>query len=289
MSLIICLSMGLSLNTPAREVTATEPSTVSGVKDIDKMVEDCIKNCIDSAFSMENVAEVIDNFVKKNKGDDESWSIEVIDLRTGQQTGYMEDLSQTAASSVKLFVAGAIMENLESVEERYPADVVERLMRAMLVISDNESSSELIAMLGNGSTDEGKSVVNDYCTKYGYDDTYIGILFSGVDPTGEYNITSAGDTAMFLQDIYNNELPGSETILDLMKASERLEKIPAALPGNVTSANKSGELDNTSNDSAIVFASHPFVLSILLDDIEFFRAGELIRELTEEVLPLFEQ
>lgn len=286
---MICLSMGLNLNTPAREVTATEPSTVSGVQDIDKMVEDCIKNCIDSAFSIENVAEVIDNFVKKNKGNDESWSIEVIDLRTGQKTGYMEDLSQTAASSVKLFVAGAVMENLESVEERYPADVVEQLMRAMLIISDNESATELVAMLGDGSTDEGKSVVNDYCTRYGYDDTYIGILFSGVDPTGEYNITSAGDTAMFLQDIYNGELPGSETILDLMKESQRVEKIPAVLPGDISSANKTGELDFTSNDSAIIYAEHPFVLSVLLDDIDFIRAGQLIRQLTEEVLPLFEQ
>lgn len=297
LSLLLAIS---SLPAASEKITATETPTLSSPAEIESMVEDCINTTINGQFSIEKVAEVIDSFEKENHSENADWSVEVIDLATGRSAGYDEEEMQTAASSVKLFIAGAIMEEfgsdplLEEGEEQEKTETamdpdILYMLRSMLIISDNDAATSLIYVLGNGSSTRGKEAVNEYCRRYGFDSTYLGILFTGIDPDGTYNATSAHDTARFMEMIYNDELPGSTLLLDLLSQSERLEKIPAALPAGIRSANKTGELDMTQNDTAIIYAKRPFVLSILIDDEDFFQGGRLIRDLTQEIFPIFNE
>ena len=46
----------------------------------------------------------------------------------------------------------------------------------------------------------------------------------------------------------------SERILEALRDQQRTSKIPAGVPKEVETANKTGELDNVDNDAAIVWS-----------------------------------
>lgn len=187
----------------------------------------------------------------------------------------------TAASTIKLFVAAAVMDQYETLCDRYGQESVDGLLKAMLVISDNDSATELVSMLGDGNTDAGKSAVNTWCEEQGYTGTFLGILFTGVDYTGSYNATSAQDTARFMCALLGNQFKGADRILTIMGESQRLEKIPSALPENTRTANKTGELDFTENDTCVIFGDRQtYVVSVLSDEVLHDQAIPLIQEIS---------
>lgn len=187
----------------------------------------------------------------------------------------------TAASSIKLFVAASVMDQYDALCESYGSETVDGLLRSMLTISDNDVATELVSMLGDGSTDEGKAAVNDWCEAHGYEESYLGILFSGIDYTGSYNSTSAEDTARFMCELLENSFTGADRILEMISASERQEKIPSALPENTRTANKTGELDFTENDTCIIYGDRQtYVVSVFSDDVLHDQAVPVIRQIS---------
>lgn len=210
------------------------------------------------------------------------WSLSICLADGTPMASVDQDLSLTAASSIKLFVAGAVMSDYDALSERYGKDIIDRLVRSMLAVSDNSSATELVSALGGGNTDEGKAAVNAWCEENGFEQTYLGILFTGIDYTGTYNATSAGDTAQFLCGLLENRYPGSEQILSYMEESDRLNKLPAGLPEDTRTANKTGELDNTENDSCIVYGDRQtYVISVLADDTLHEQALAVMKELSQ--------
>lgn len=191
------------------------------------------------------------------------------------------DEPMTAASTIKLFVAAAVMDQYDVLCEAAGQETLDHLLHSMLVISDNEAATELVRLLGNGSTDEGKAAVNAWCEEYGYGETFLGILFTGIDYTGAYNSTSSEDTARFMCALLNNEIQGADRILSDMSESERLEKIPSALPENARTANKTGELDFTENDTCIIYGDRQtYIVSVLSDEVDSQQAVSAIREIS---------
>lgn len=70
-----------------------------------------------------------------------------------------------------------------------------------------------------------------------------------------------------------------------MKKQTRTWKIPAGLPAGVISGNKTGELGDTENDTAIVYSQGaPYVLSVMSTSLtSTYRAQMMIREISSMV------
>lgn len=173
-----------------------------------------------------------------------------------------------SASLIKLFVAATVEENPESLAamEQYSGETDELLFH-MLSESDNEATNTLVARLGNGDAKAGMALVNAYCTQNGYQDTSMGRLMLDFNADAD-NFTSVKDCCAFMKSLLSSETTGADVILDALKQQTRTAKIPAGVPQDVQTANKTGELDTVENDAAIIWSGDsPYILCVMSQDV----------------------
>ncbi len=171
----------------------------------------------------------------------------------------------TAASLIKLYIAGAVYENYDKVRsQEVSTNDTETLLNNMISVSDNDSANTLVIRLGNGDENRGMKIVNEFCKKHSFDDTEMNRLM--LVNNGTENYTSVKDLIRILKAYYNGELDGSENVISYMKTQDRRGKIPAGIPDGITVANKTGELANVENDAAIVFLDDsPYILCVMTE------------------------
>lgn len=174
-----------------------------------------------------------------------------------------------SASLIKLFVAGTVYENMEILSSQESHDgETEELIHNMLSQSDNDATNLLISRLGNGDASEGMRIVNQFCEMHYYKNTHMGRLmldFAALDD----NYTSTGDCGLFLEDIYQNKIPGSSQISAYLKNQVRREKIPSGIPEGTEVGNKTGELDTVENDAAIVYTeAGDYIICVMFDQLQ---------------------
>ena len=172
-----------------------------------------------------------------------------------------------AASLIKLYIMGAVYENYEVLSNKYGAERVDSLLEPMITVSDNDSANTLTKMLGGGDAVSGRDVVNEFCAEHGYNYTFMGRMLLEENPSGE-NYTSVTDCGRFLEDICTKELYGSEKMEKLLKGQQRTGKIPAGVPSEVETANKTGELSDVENDAAIIYAENgAYILCVMSQNL----------------------
>ena len=193
--------------------------------------------------------------------------------------------SQQSASLIKLFIAGCIYEHpdIPKTQETYENET-EELIHRMITISDNDATNTLVTRLGSGDSAAGMALVNEYCSKHNFPDTHMGRLMLDFNAADD-NYTSVNDCGHFLSAIHGNELAGSENILSHMKQQERTGKIPAGVPAEIETANKTGELDDVENDAAIIWGNQgAYTLCVILNQLPDTGTGRaLITELSTMV------
>ncbi len=203
------------------------------------------------AVELNELSAELTTAIEGHRTQGEHWGVCVEKMADG---GYASagDGRQKAASLIKLFVAGAVYEDLDRVtgQESYSGET-EELVRSMIRVSDNEAANTLVRRLGSGDASTGMQKVNDYCVAHGYSDTYMGRLLLDFNATDD-NYTSPKDCVNFLCTVEKNEIAGAQQILGYMKEQERRGKIPAGLPEGTMCANKTGELEDAEHDAAIV-------------------------------------
>ena len=69
---------------------------------------------------------------------------------------------------------GAVYEQYDSLAAQYGAAELDRLLTAMITVSDNDAANELTRMLGGGEETAGMEQVNVYCQEKGYKDSSMG-------------------------------------------------------------------------------------------------------------------
>lgn len=221
----------------------------------------------DSAMPLEEelqpqIQEIIDDIKARCGGE---WSVYLYVPSTGD-TLSMNPKQLQAASVIKLFVMGSVYEEYDELVRHYEYDDVPGLIESMITISDNEAADILVTMLGRGDSAEGLKKVNAFCKEKGFENTKMGRLMGQNDEIND-NITTAEDSAKFLAMALAGELPHSKDMIGYLKAQDRTLKIPDGVPTNVQTANKTGELEDVQNDSAIIFASKPYILSVMADGV----------------------
>lgn len=223
------------------------------------------------------------------------WSVYIKDLTEGG-TLEINEHNMESASLIKLYIAGAIYEQIEA-ETIVPDDTMNNALNDMIVYSDNESSNVLVRYLCDESGDfqTGLAVVNDFIQRHGFTNT---VQVNGIaDPSlwvsdGRVNETSTADCGRLLEMIYDRELVShfaSFRFEVLLNRQEVNYKIPAALPEGTHISHKTGEVDDTENDAAIIYTPlGDYIFCIMSTDLtDTGAAVDHIHEITRLVYDYF--
>ena len=234
----------------------------------------------------EHLAELTDalekNYTIPLEANGESWAIAAMDLNTQDYSTIHAEQPMKSASVIKAFIMAAVFDKLvypnegTSVSADYD-NTLKSLLNSMITVSDNDAANELVRRLGSGDFQTGAAVLNTFWQERNYTSTHLGREFLAAAPTDD-NYTSASDCCRLLSEIYNGTLVNADASADmlaLLQAQTRTSKIPAGVPDNVTTANKTGELSDpgnlgvVENDISIIFAKdHPYVLCVLSNNIQ---------------------
>ena len=200
------------------------------------------------------------------------WSVYVKNLST-DEAFVLNDQPMKSASVMKLFIMGTVYKAFECGELERTEEIMS-LMNKMISYSDNASSNELLSMLGNGSYADGIEKVNAFIKEYGFSD--MTMEYNGFDDSAtimdseHFNQVTAKDCGKLLEDIYRRTWVSrgiSNEIEDMLLAQQTRYKIPAGLPEGVLCGNKTGEMDATENDAAIIYAKDcDYILVVLSND-----------------------
>lgn len=158
------------------------------------------------------------------------------------------------------FMAGA------SNGERF---TVAQLIVPMIRVSDNTASNMLIAHFGIAA-------INAVGARAGMKDTRLARRFLDYAAIAHHNqnVSTPADMGRLLYLIESGAREGTDTIVSsrhcrrmvaIMLGQTDRDGIPAGLPRGISVANKTGEVDGTRNDVAIVepYGDSPFILAIM--------------------------
>ena len=209
-----------------------------------------------SDSSMDSLLSQVKALLPQDNG---TWSVYVCNLLK-DSNGVINDTPMQAASLIKLYIMGAVYDNYDAISQAHGGDTVDSNISSMITVSDNNAANTLVNWLGNGDDSAGMQKVNEFCQKYGFNDTQMNRLLLADNSNGD-NYTSAKDCGIFLKKIYqiskgiidSSSLPNAEAMYYHLKMQQRKNKIPADLPEGVQTANKTGELDTVENDVAIIY------------------------------------
>ena len=187
------------------------------------------------------------------------WSLYLKRMDTNQTIGINEDEKMVAASLIKLFIAGEFYTLVE--EGELDADNFRSSPDLMISVSDNGAANSLISAC---TMDK----INEFARENGYEETELNRRM--LEWNGTENYTSARDCGKMLEKVLKGEYvseDASERILEDLRNQQRTSKIPAGVPKEVKTGNKTGELDNVDNDAAIIWAPDcTYILCIMSSD-----------------------
>ena len=235
-------------------------------------------------FYLEDLSQQIQTTIAPFQASGSEVSVYAEQLSTGAYAS-LDSRPMQAASLIKLYIAGCIYEHLGALQEQetYPGET-EELLAAMITISDNDAANTLVNRLGSGDSQAGMALVNQFCQTHHFTDTHMGRMLLATNDTDD-NYTSVADCGKFLRAIYQKQLTGADSILNLMKQQERTEKIPAGVPADVVTANKTGELYDVENDAAIIFDEEtPYIICIMMSGLsDTYNARATITSLSSQI------
>lgn len=204
--------------------------------------------------------------------------------------GDLEKLRTVRSPSRENCVGGSGVLNLFD----NPTLTLEDLARAMIAISDNTATNELIDVLGWGR-------INDSADTLGMSQTALQRkMMVGLEETcldsGEnvhlpndhpVNVTSPRDCARFFADFVHRETL-SCSAYDRMKVPLRnrnfTEMFPRYIPSEIELCHKTGFLPTAALDTGVLFADNPLVFSVFVDQTSRDSDGaDIIAEIGDAV------
>ena len=242
--------------------TAPASKTESTAKEVEKIVTQTggyvikrheLERYVRAGVRMTKLKKNLDEEIGKLGG---KWSLYLKRLDTNQTIRINDDEKMVAASLIKLFIAGEFYTLAE--EGELDADSFRSSPDLMISISDNGAANALI----NACT---MDKINEFARENGYEETELNRRM--LEWNGTENYTSARDCGRMLEEVLKGEYvseDASERILKALRDQQRTSKIPAGVPKEVETANKTGELDNVDNDAAIVWSPEcTYILCIM--------------------------
>jgi len=148
-----------------------------------------------------------------------------------------------------------------------------RLLNAMITVSDNIAANALIEFVGIPR-------IERFLSDHGYLETHVRrfLMDEKALARGIENTMSAYDAMLMLRDLELGRYFSAESraeMLRLLKAQTHNEKIPSVLPPGVTVAHKTGKITNVEHDAGIVYLpdGRKYVLALLSSRLPGNNAG----------------
>lgn len=158
------------------------------------------------------------------------------------------------------------------------------LATMMVAVSDNSATNVVIDRVGMPN-------VERMLTSLGLKNTHLQRKMMDIAAArqGRENISTPREMMTLLDAIYRNKVFDKELSADFFKvlSTPKDSSIPRLLPGDVTIANKPGELEAVRNDSGIIFVpNRPFILCVMTTYLHDERAGQ--RAISEIALAAYQ-
>ena len=215
----------------------------------------------------------------ENKSGD--WSLYLYRLDTDEEIAINADQPMVSASLIKLYIAGCYLERVKKgkLDDNYDYQLFK-----MLSESDNGATNTLIDVLGMDR-------INRFMKKHHFKAGKLNRKM--LVQNGTENYTSSADCGKVLREVYNWDYVNPDSSARVMRAlwaqiPRNRQKIPAGVPSDIETANKTGELyikdqNGTSiaiqNDAAVIFAPHhPYIL-VVMTAVPGGGEGQLRREI----------
>ena len=242
--------------------------------------------------SFKNLKKDLNEMIDTYEG---SWSIYVKDLKSGISLT-INDQPQDSASLIKLYIAGAVLEKIQH-QELEETETIDLLLSDMISLSDNEAANELVRYLSDSHEhQDGMEKVNEFIEEHDFTDTwqYNGLEDSNLWYGDEVNITSVKDCGRFLEEVYDGDMVShlaSRQLEGYLLDQEITLKIPAGIPSEIKTANKTGEKDNTQNDASIVYTPYrDYIICVMATNLtDEDTAVENIRAVSAKVYGFFQE
>ncbi len=237
-----------------------------------------------------------------------SYSIAVINKKTGESYMRNEHKVYQAASLYKLWIMTVVMQQIQEgrlqEDDVLEQDVAElnrkfgiasesaeltegsvkftvgSALRQMITISHNYAALLLTEKIRLSS-------VSTFLSQNGFHE-------SQVSRNDSPPVTTASDTALFFTKLMNGELATAENttkMIDLLKAQRLNNKLPRYLPSGTVIAHKTGELGLFSHDGGIVYLpdGNQYVIVVLSETVYPPAAEERISQVSQRVFEYFTQ
>ena len=215
----------------------------------------------------------------ENKSGD--WSLYLYRLDTDEEIAINADQPMVSASLIKLYIAGCYLERVKKgkLDDNYDYQLFK-----MLSESDNGATNTLIDVLGMDR-------INRFMKKHHFKAGKLNRKM--LVQNGTENYTSSADCGKVLREVYNWDYVNPDSSARVMRAlwaqiPRNRQKIPAGVPSDIETANKTGELYThdqngtgitVQNDAAVIFApDHPYIL-VVMTAVPGGGEGQLHREI----------
>ena len=220
---------------------------------------------LNAVVSLKDLRKPLEDYLKEQSG---TWALYLKNLST-QEELKINDAQMECASLIKLYVAGTYLEALDEGKlSATPAS--ENALERMITWSDNNAWTALETFIGGGIYENGISKVNEFAKKHGFKETGRLTGADSIYSPNASNYSSVSEVGRLLNEVYDGTFvseDASEKLMSLLKDQHLVSKIPAGLPEDVSSANKTGELLGIENDAAIVFGLNTdYILVVMSAD-----------------------
>lgn len=238
---------------------------------------------------MDELKKLITDFTSKLPG---RYGVTYIDLATGEMVNVNDQVEYIAASTSKLPINMVLFKDIEAGKVKLEDKLVykpEDLEYGTGIIQNSPYGTEYTvretSKLSIRKSDN--CGVNMIIRQVGIENVRQYILgLGGKIYYGKRHRSCPYDMALVAQDLYKHYLENEELYGELINNLENTDwsdRIDAKLPPEVKVAHKIGNQTKTANDVGIVFAKHPYVLSIMTEEVDFGTACKNIATLSKKI------
>jgi len=238
---------------------------------------------------MDELKKLISDYTSKLPG---KYGVTFIDLATGEMVNVNDKVEYIAASTSKLPVNVLLYKNIEAgkinledklvykqedretgtgsiIGSAYGTEyTVRETSKLAIRKSDNCGVNMLIRLLGIENV---RQYIDDIGGQVHYGKTHRSCPY---------------DMAQIAQDLYKHYLNNEDVYGELINNMENTDwhdRIDAKLPKEVKVAHKIGNQTTTRNDVGIVFGTHPYILSVMSDNVNIDAATKSIADLSKKI------
>lgn len=238
---------------------------------------------------MDELKKLISDYTTKLPG---KYGVTYIDLATGEMVNINDKIEYIAASTSKLPINALLYKNIEAGKVNLEDKLVYKQ-------EDFEPGTGIIQSSAFGTQYTVRETSKLSIRKSDNCGVNMLIRLVGIENVRKYMADLGGqviygkthrscpyDMALIAQDLYKLYLNNEEVYGELINNMENTDwhdRIDAKLPSEVKVAHKIGNQVSTRNDVGIVFGTHPYILSVMSDNVNIDAATISIADLSKKI------